>query len=116
MAVTEGDVRHVMTLARLAVPEERLPLLVAQLDGILAHMDVLNRVSTDGVEVTSGVGAASMPLRVDSGPPIPLRREAEAFAPRMRDGFFLVPRLASHASLGHAAGDAAAAGDDEDER
>jgi hypothetical protein len=37
-----------------------------------------------------------MPLRVDTGPPIPLARPPESFAPSMREGFFLVPRLASH--------------------
>lgn len=103
MAVSEQDIRHVMALARLDVPAGRLPQLVAQLNGILAHMDVLSQVKTDGVEVAIGVGAASMPLRVDHGPPVPLRREPEAFAPRMRDGFFLVPRLASHAALGRSA-------------
>jgi aspartyl-tRNA(Asn)/glutamyl-tRNA(Gln) amidotransferase subunit C len=37
-----------------------------------------------------------LPLRPDVGPPIPLARERDAFAPSMRDGFFLVPRLSTH--------------------
>ena len=106
MAVSEQDVRHVAELARLGVPEEQLPRLVAELNSILGHMEVLGAVRTDDVEATSGVGASSMPLRVDHGPALPLLREREAFAPGMRDGFFLVPRLASHAALGASAGDA----------
>jgi hypothetical protein len=37
-----------------------------------------------------------MALREDAGPPIPLARPLESFAPLMRDGFLLVPRLATH--------------------
>ncbi|MDF2775272.1 MAG: Aspartyl/glutamyl-tRNA(Asn/Gln) amidotransferase subunit, partial [Geminicoccaceae bacterium] len=66
------------------------------LTGILAHMDVLSRVNTTAVGPVTGVGAAGTPLRVDGGNQIPLARPREAFAPAMRDGFFLVPRLATH--------------------
>jgi len=44
----------------------------------------------------TGVGAAGTPLRVDVGNQIPLARPREAFAPAMRDGFLIVPRLATH--------------------
>ncbi len=37
-----------------------------------------------------------MPLRADAGPPEPLARPPEAFAPSVRDGLLLVPRLATH--------------------
>lgn len=96
MAVTREDVMHVAALARVAIPEERVPELTAQLNEILGHMDELRKVDTGGVAGTAGIGDAAMPLRVDQGPPIPLERPREAFAPEMRDGFFLVPRLATH--------------------
>ena len=48
----------------------------------------------------TGVGAAGTPLRVDGGNQVPLARPREAFAPAMRDGFFLVPRLATHEDAG----------------
>jgi aspartyl-tRNA(Asn)/glutamyl-tRNA(Gln) amidotransferase subunit C len=99
MAVTPDDVMHVAHLARLAVPAERLPDLVAQLNGILGHMEVLGRVDTQGVAAAAGVGDAGMPLRVDTGPPDALERPPEAIAPLMRDGFFLVPRLSTHEDL-----------------
>ena len=35
-----------------------------------------------------------------SGPPFPLARSLDAFAPSVRDGFFLVPRLSTHESHG----------------
>lgn len=100
MAVSRDDVRHVAALARLDVPESRLPDLVAQLNGILSHMDALAKVKTTGVMATAGVGDAAMPLRTDIGPPIPLLHPLASFAPQTRDGFLLVPRLATHESTG----------------
>ena len=96
MAVSRDDVRHVAALARLDVPDSRLTELVSQLNGILTHMDALAKVKTTGVMATAGVGDAAMPLRADIGPPIPLLHPLETFAPQMRDGFILVPRLATH--------------------
>ena len=100
MAVTNDDVRHVAALARLGLPEERLPELVAQLNGILRHMEVLEQVRTAGVVGATGVGAGGTPLREDAGAPFPLTRPLQDIAPRMRHGFFLVPRLASHGEAG----------------
>ncbi len=96
MAVTREDVEHVAGLARLALDETRVPALVEQLNAILGHMDVLQQVDTRKVIAASGVGDQGMPLREDGGPPIPLHRAREMFAPEMRDGFFIVPRLATH--------------------
>lgn len=96
MSVTTDDVRHIAALARLGLDEERIPTLVAQLNGILEHMAVLQRVKTTRVAAVGGVGAEGQPLRVDHGPPYPLARPMESFAPAVRGGFFLVPRLATH--------------------
>lgn len=96
MAVSLEDVRHVAALARLGLSEERARALVAELNTILEHMDVLSKVDTGGVEPVAGIGAAGTPLRPDAGPPIPLERGIESFAPRTADGFFLVPRLSTH--------------------
>jgi aspartyl-tRNA(Asn)/glutamyl-tRNA(Gln) amidotransferase subunit C len=96
MSVTEDEVRHVATLARLGLDESRIPTIAAELNGILAHMEVLSKVDTSIVGPVTGVGAAGTPLRVDGGNQIPLARPREAFAPAMRDGLLLVPRLATH--------------------
>ena len=107
MAVTERDVQHIATLARLGLDPARVPALVRELNGILGHMEALSKVDTRLVEPVVGIGAGGMPLRTDDGPPYPLERERADFAPAMRDGFFLVPRLATHAD-GAAADDAEA--------
>ncbi len=97
MPVSIDDVRHIAELARLGVSASDEPRLAAELSSILGHMDVLSRVETsgDGVDALTLDGMA---LRSDSGPPIVLARPINAFAPTVRDGFLIVPRLASHDS------------------
>lgn len=96
MSVTIDDVKHVARLARLGVSESRAAELVGELNRILDHMSILEKVDTQGVAEAAGVGASGMPLRIDSGPPVPLARALQEFAPSVRDGLILVPRLASH--------------------
>ena len=96
MAVTFDDVRHIAALARLDVSEERLSTLAGELNAILAHMEALQRVDVSGVPADLAAGLTPMPLRGDDGRQYPLARPRETFAPEMRDGFFLVPRLATH--------------------
>ena len=103
MAVTESDVLHIASLARLGVAPERVPSLVAELNGILAHMDALAAAKTRGVVPVSSIGAAAQPLREDAGVAYPLERSIENFAPAMREGLILVPRLATHEEPGDGA-------------
>ena len=102
MAVTPDDVRHVASLARLGITSEALQAYVGELNTILEHMDVLSRVDTQGIEPVAGVGAAGTPLRSDDNNSIELRRPIDDFAPKTKDGFFLVPRLSSHEEPGAA--------------
>ena len=95
-AVSRDDVRHVAMLARLGLTDERAQSLTRDLNTILEHMDVLGRVNTKGVEEAVAGGTTGMRLREDGGRPIPLAESPEAFAPEMRAGFFIVPRLATH--------------------
>ena len=96
MPVSLEDVRHVATLARLGLTESRAASLVAELNTILAHMEVLSKVDTSRVEPVAGIGAASLPLEKDQGPSVPLMATLEDFGPAVRDGFLLVPRLETH--------------------
>lgn len=98
MAVTINDVRHIATLARLGLSDARAAAIVDELNIILGHMDALSRVDTAGVQEAIGVGAQGLPVRPDTGPPFPLERAMNSFAPSLRDGFLLVPRLSTHES------------------
>ena len=98
MAVSIDDVRHIASLARLGITEPRAAAIANELNTILAHMDELAKVDTAGIQEAIGVGAEGLPVRRDLGPPFPLARSHDAFAPSLRDGFFLVPRLSTHES------------------
>jgi aspartyl-tRNA(Asn)/glutamyl-tRNA(Gln) amidotransferase subunit C len=102
VAVTHDDVRNIAALARLAVSADRLDALVRELNGILGHMEQLDEA--DAAEGADEAATAGMRLAADVGPSVPLTTPISAFAPEWRDGFFLVPRLATH-------GDAGAAGE-----
>ena len=93
--ITLDEVRHVARLARLGLNDGQIRGIAADLNAILAHMDALARVDTTGVPEYATT-EAPMPLREDHGPPVPLAARPETFAPAMRDGFFVVPRLATH--------------------
>jgi len=103
MAVTPEDVRHVAALARLTIPETQLAGYVEQLNGILGHMDALQRVASAGAAQAADDAAEGMRLRDDAPGAIALNAQPEAFAPAVRDGFFLVPRLATHEDAGEGA-------------
>jgi aspartyl-tRNA(Asn)/glutamyl-tRNA(Gln) amidotransferase subunit C len=115
MSVELDEVRHIASLARLGIPAERLGALAQELSGILAHMAVLQRVDTSGAEDLTSI---ETPWRDDHGPPTRLLRPIEAFAPKVRDGFFIVPRLATHGGRlpagGHGPDDAADSVEPED--
>ena len=96
MAVSIDEVRHIAALARLAISDARAAAAVGELNTILSHMDALSAVDTAGVQEAIGVGARGTPVRGDNGPPISLEAGFDSFAPSYRDGFLLVPRLASH--------------------
>src|SRR6185503_646857 len=49
VSVTIDDVRHIATLARLGLSDDRAQALVAELNTILQHMDVLQKVDTSGL-------------------------------------------------------------------
>jgi len=111
MAVTRDDVRHIAGLARLGVPAERLDTLVSELNGILAHMEVLQKVRSEGAAFDADAARHGMPLSADAGPSVSLERPIADIAPPTRaldgaampavvDGFFLVPRLSTHEDAG----------------
>jgi aspartyl-tRNA(Asn)/glutamyl-tRNA(Gln) amidotransferase subunit C len=110
-AISRDDVRHIAGLARLGVPDDRLDTLVKELNGILANMEVLQKVQSAGAAAEADALRTGMPLRADTGPCVPLERPISAIAPPTHaldgalmpsviDGFFLVPRLATHEDAG----------------
>ncbi len=93
MTVKPDTVRKVARLARIAVPEQRLEGLAAELNGILAWIEQLNEVDVAGVEPMTTPVAMTLPLRDDEVTDGEMREKVLANAPRSEDGFFVVPKV-----------------------
>ena len=99
MAVTREDVVKVAKLANIAVDEGKLDALAHELSSILGHMEELDKIDTERVLPAEGTSSGGQRLRPDHGPSDGLTLPPSAFAPEMRDGFFVVPRLATHEGI-----------------
>ena len=93
MAIDENTVRRVAHLARLALPEDRLAPMAAEINGILAWIEQLNEVDVEGVEPMTSVVAAKLPMREDVITDGGDARKVLANAPKSEDGFFVVPKV-----------------------
>lgn len=93
MSVDKETVRKVARLARIAVPEERLQPLSAELNGILAWIEQLDEVNVEGVEPMTTPVAMTLPMREDKVTDGNIRDQVLANAPRSADGFFVVPKV-----------------------
>jgi len=93
MAIDAATVRKVAKLARIRETEDRLEPLAQELSGILAWIEQLNEVDTEGVEPMSSAVAVKLPWREDvvteGGDPA----RVLANAPRADRGFFVVPKV-----------------------
>lgn len=93
MSIRREDVLHVAKLAELDVAEADLPKLVEQMQGIVKFVEQLNEVPSGDQAPPFLAGPASVTLRADDTPPVPLVRGPVAFAPEFIQGFFAVPKL-----------------------
>lgn len=93
MAIDAATVRKVAKLARISEAEERLEPLAAELNGIMAWIEQLGEVDTDGVEPMASAVDLKLPMREDvvteGGDP----GRVLANAPLSRNNFFVVPKV-----------------------
>ena len=93
MAIDAATVRKVAKLARLNLAEERLEPLAAELNGIMAWIEQLAEVDTDGVEPMASAVDLKLPMREDVVPEGGDPSKVLANAPLARDNFFVVPKV-----------------------
>ncbi len=93
MAIDVAAVKKVASLAKLRVPDERLAPLADELSGILAWIEQLNEVDTDGVEPMTSAVAAKLPLREDIVSDGGDTERVLSNAPRREKNFFVVPKV-----------------------
>lgn len=93
MKITREEVEHVATLARLELTGEELELFTGQMDAILAYVEKLNELSTDGIIPTAHAVPMENAFREDLVRPSLGADLALANAPDRVEDFFRVPKV-----------------------
>jgi aspartyl-tRNA(Asn)/glutamyl-tRNA(Gln) amidotransferase subunit C len=91
--ITKEDVAYVAALARLDLDDAATERLVREMGDVLAHMDKLNSLDTEGVEPMMHALAMKNVFREDAVQPSLPREEALANAPCDDGDYFLVPKI-----------------------
>jgi aspartyl-tRNA(Asn)/glutamyl-tRNA(Gln) amidotransferase subunit C len=93
MSLTADDVRWVAHLARLQLTDDELATMTRQLSAIVAYVDQLAQVNTDGVEPLAHALEVRNVFRADERAPSLPVADALANAPQRRGDFYAVPAV-----------------------
>lgn len=93
MKISREEVAHVSRLARLALPEAELESLQNDMDAILAYVDQLNQLDTEGIEPTAHAVPMANAFRTDDVRPSFTVEQAQQNAPDPDSAGFRVPRV-----------------------
>ena len=93
MSIDKDTVVRIARLSRIAMEEDALEPMAEELNGILAWVEQLGEVDTEGVEPMTGAIAATLPQRADAAEAGTATDDLLANAPEADDGFFVVPRV-----------------------
>ena len=93
MALESADVEKIAHLARLGIDAGDITGYARRLSEILAFVEQLNAVDTDGVEPLAHPLEASQRLRPDVVTEVNEREIFQQVAPRTEDGLYLVPKV-----------------------
>ena len=91
--ISKETVAHMATLSRLSVTEEEKALFARQFGDILAYMDVLAKVDTNGVAPLYSPVLHASAMREDKPERRRSREEVLQNAPERDEGLFIVPRI-----------------------
>src|SRR5258708_16876275 len=93
MSLTKDDVKKIAHLARLNMPEEDLMRFTPQLSGILDFVEQMNKVNTAQIEPLAHPLDLSQRHRPDQVTEPNQRAAAQAIAPQVESGLYLVPQV-----------------------
>lgn len=93
MSIAVTEIEKIARLARLRLEDEQIEPLTERLNNILAMVDALQAVDTQGVEPMANPLDAVQRLRPDSVTETDLRDRFLAIAPHSEQGLYLVPRV-----------------------
>jgi len=93
MALDAADVEKMAHLARLGINAEDIPGYTRNLTDILAFVEQLNSVDTNGVEPLAHPLEATQRLRPDEVTETNNREHFQEVAPETESGLYLVPQV-----------------------
>lgn len=93
MKISRAEVEHVAGLARLTLEEAELDAFTGQMDEILAYVDKLGELDTDGILPTAHAVPMDNAFREDEVRPSFDPETALDNAPESLQGCFRVPRV-----------------------
>lgn len=93
MSVDTKTVARIAHLSRIAVEEERLAPMTDELNNILAWIEQLDEVNTDGVEPMTSAVETKLHWRKDEVTDGNKPDEILKNAPKSEYGFFAVPKV-----------------------
>jgi len=91
MAITRADIEKVSLLARLQLTEDEIESLTSELGQIVAYVDQLSEVDTEGVAPMAHAVEVSNVFSSDEVKPSLPREKALANAPSHNERGYLVP-------------------------
>lgn len=92
MQITPDLIKYLEKLARITLTEDEEKKVGNELQDILAYIDMLNELDTDGVEAMSHCFPVTNVMREDEVQPSMSADEIVANAPESQDGCFVVPK------------------------
>lgn len=92
MQITRELVDYVAGLSRISLDEASAQKMERELGAVVAYMDVLGTLDTDGVEPMSHVFSVTNVMRDDEVAPSADREEILSLAPERTDGTYVVPK------------------------
>jgi aspartyl-tRNA(Asn)/glutamyl-tRNA(Gln) amidotransferase subunit C len=93
MSLTPDDVRRLARLARIDIEAEESHAVLERLNGVLALVDQMRRVDTQGIEPMAHAVDVSQRLRADEVREANRREAYQSVAPAVEKGLYLVPKV-----------------------
>jgi aspartyl-tRNA(Asn)/glutamyl-tRNA(Gln) amidotransferase subunit C len=93
VALSDDEVRHVASLARLALSDDEVTALAPQLSAILEYAEQVGQVAAEDVPPTTHPFALTNVTRPDEPRPSMPREDVLAMAPQVEQDRFGVPRI-----------------------
>ena len=93
MSITETIVLKTARLARIRIPEEKIPLYITELNNILKVIDQLQEVNVEGIKPIVNPNEFNLSLREDEVTDGNITDKILQNAPKRKFDYFAVPKV-----------------------